>query len=125
MPTTQRMARLYMSRRLEHTRKQVQKGQVDTMKSEIKSLLKSECDGYRLNNISCLIRWTKDACGDPVDGLRLCFDNINGVNFGDFVDIGSRTYEGVIKECEAATNDFLNEVARRLTNDLRAGYRAN
>jgi len=94
------------------------------MKSEIKSLLKSEEGTYRLNNISYLRRWTESAIGEPVDGLRICFDNINGVDFGDFVDIESRTYEGVIKECEAATSDFLKEVSRRLTNDLRAGYRA-
>ena len=93
------------------------------MKKDINELVKRAVGRYRLNNLCYLDRWTKDALGDYVDGLKLCFDDVNGVNFGSCIDIKARDYEGIITECEAAINEFLKEVAERVTKDLKAGYR--
>lgn len=93
------------------------------MKKDIIALVKAPYGKYRLNNLCYLNRYTKSGIGEDVDALTLCFDNINGVNFSSWVFIQSRDYEGIITECEKAINDYLNEVATRLTKDLKAGYR--
>jgi hypothetical protein len=96
------------------------------MKKDIMALLKSENGTYRLNNISYLKRWTIDGLGNNVDCLTIEFDNINNVNYGySSYNIFSRDYDGIIAECEKATNKYLTEVTNRLTTDLRAGFRGS
>ena len=51
------------------------------MKKELLKILDSEDATFRLNNISYLHRWTKDALGNDVDRLELEFDHINGTCF--------------------------------------------
>jgi len=94
------------------------------MKKEIVALVNSEEGYFRLNNISKLYRYTKDALGQDCDALKIRFDNINHVCFGlSVVDIMSRDYDGIIAECQQATTKYLEEVARSLNNDIAAGYR--
>lgn len=94
------------------------------MKKEIMELVNSEEGTLRINNVSYLHRWTKDGLGNKVDKLVLEFDNINHVNFGIANrDIESRDYDGIVRECEDLTNRFFAEVSRRLTSDLKAGYK--
>lgn len=93
------------------------------MKKKIMELVKANEGTYRLNNICFLTRYTKSAIGENVDVLNLCFDNINGVNFGAWVVIKARDYDGIIEECNKAIEDYLNAVALRLTTNLKAGYR--
>lgn len=94
------------------------------MKKEIIQLVNSEEGSFRLNNISTLRRWTKNGLDMDVDKLELEFDCINGVRFSICDrEIESRDYEGIIKECQEITTRFLDEVARSLKNDMRAGYR--
>lgn len=88
------------------------------------ALINSEEGTFKLNNVSYLVRWTKDAMGNKVDMLRLEFDSINGVRYSLYKnEITARDYEGIIKECETLTNAFFAEVARSLTSNLKAGYR--
>ncbi|MBO7713961.1 MAG: hypothetical protein J6S85_10355 [Methanobrevibacter sp.] len=94
------------------------------MKKEIMKLVKSEEGTFRLNNISTLRRWSKDGLGNPVDKLVLDFESINHVCFGICdTEIHARDYDGIIAECQEITTRFLDEVARSLKNDMRAGYR--
>jgi len=94
------------------------------MKKEIIALVNSEEGYYRLNNISKLYRYTKDALNQDCDVLKIEFDNINHVYFGlSVIDIKSRDFDGIIAECQQATTKYLEEVARSLNNDIAAGYR--
>ena len=95
------------------------------MKKEIMELLKSKDGEMRLNNISKLVRVTKNALNDDVDILLIEFDAINKVNFTHFYasKIESRDYEGIIRECKSHTELFLTGVKERLLLDLEAGYR--
>ncbi|MEE0265275.1 MAG: hypothetical protein UD936_06565 [Acutalibacteraceae bacterium] len=94
------------------------------MKKEIMELINANEGTVRLNAVSYLTRWTVNAMGEKVDMLRLEFDSINGVRYSVFKnEIVARDYNGIIKECEAITNAFFAEVARSLTNNLKAGYR--
>lgn len=97
------------------------------MKKEIMNLIngkREEPAYFRLNNVSFLCRWTKDALGDDVDRLVLEFDNINDVNFSLYDrEIKSRDYDGVIKECQKITEAFFKEVSRTLVSNMGAGYR--
>lgn len=94
------------------------------MKKEIKALVNSKEGTFRLNNISYLKRWTKDALGDPVDMLVIDFDNINHVNFApQRYKITARDYDGIIEECTAAIEKHLLTVSNQLVKDINAGYR--
>lgn len=94
------------------------------MKKDIINLVNSSEGTLRLNNISSLHRWTKDALGDDVDRLSIEFDNINNVNFS-IVDreIKARDYAGIIAECCEKTQVFLQAVSETLCKNLSAGYR--
>ena len=93
------------------------------MKKDIINLINSAEGTYRLNNISYLRRWT-DWYGNPVDILAIEFDIINGVCFSIADNrIISREYDGIIAECQAKTEEFLNAINERLCKDLKAGYR--
>lgn len=96
------------------------------MKKDIMKMIcfeEREARTYRLNNISFLRCWNYDALGNHVDKLQICFDNINGVCFPyNQMDIKSRDYDGIIKECSEITERFLKNVNDKLVNDLRAGY---
>ena len=93
------------------------------MKKEILNLVKSEEGILRLNNISFLRRWTKDALNNPVDKLVIEFDSINHVRYSLYErDIESRDFEGIIKECEEKTHLFLTEVSNVICSNLRNGY---
>ena len=94
------------------------------MKKEIMNLVNSEEGTFRINNISYLKRWTKDAMGCKVDRLTLEFDSINHVRFSIYnTEIIARDYEGIIAECQELTTRFLAEVERTLFKNLGAGYR--
>lgn len=97
------------------------------MKKDIMNLINAkseEATYFRLNNVSYLRRWTKDALGDDVDRLVLEFDNINNVNFSLYDrEVKSRDYDGIIKECQKITEAFFLEVSRTLISNLGAGYR--
>lgn len=94
------------------------------MKKELMSVVNSEDGVFKLNNISYLKRWTKNAIGDNVDMLVLEFNNINNVNYSICDrEIKSRDYDGIIKECDDITKRFLDEVSRKIRSDLKAGYR--
>ena len=104
------------------TKKNSKKG--TTLKKAIVELINSERGELRLNNVSMLRRWTKNALDMDVDELKLYFDNINNVSFSIFdTTIKSRDYDGIIKECCALTEKFFTEVNRSLCNDMKAGYR--
>lgn len=95
-----------------------------TMKKAIMNLVNSDRGQIRLNNVSMLRRWTKNALDMDVDELTLDFDSINGVRFSIYdTTIKSRDYDGIIKECCTLTEKFFSEVSRSLCNDLKAGYR--
>lgn len=93
------------------------------MKKELMNVINSEDGTFKLNKISYLRRWTKDALGNDVDELTLEFNNINNVCYS-IADrkIKSRDYEGIIEECEEITKRFFEEVSRKICSDLRAGY---
>lgn len=96
------------------------------MKKEIMNLLNNTNEEayFRINNISYLRRWTKDALGNDVDRLTLEFDCINDVRFSVYdSEIKSRDYDGIIKECQELTQKFTDEIARTLCKNLGAGYR--
>ena len=87
-------------------------------------MVNSEEGTFRLNNISYLRRWSKDALGNNVDKLVIEFDNINNVCFSLYDrEIKSRDYEGIIGECEEKIQLFLSEVSKELCSNLKAGYR--
>lgn len=94
------------------------------MKKEIMNLINSEEGTFRLNNISILRRWTKNALKDDVDVLRIEFDTINNVSLGirNF-EIKSRDYEGIILECQEITSKYLLSVSDELCKNIRSGYR--
>lgn len=95
-----------------------------TLKKAIMNMVNSDEGEVRLNNVSTLRRWTKNALDMDVDELKLYFDNINSVYFGIYdTTIKSRDYDGIIKECCTLTEKFFAEVSRSLCNDLKAGYR--
>ena len=94
------------------------------MKKELLKILDSEDATFRLNNISYLHRWTKDALGKDVDRLELEFDHINGACFSLYDrNIKSRDYDGIIRESQEITQAFFTKVSHRLCSNLRAGYR--
>lgn len=94
------------------------------MKKELMSVVNSEEGKFRLNSVSYLRRWAKDALNQDVDKLVLEFNNINNVCYSICDrEIKSRDYDGIIKECEELTKKFMDEVSRKLCSDLRAGYR--
>lgn len=94
------------------------------MKKEIMNLVNSEQGIFRLNNISFLKRWTKDAIGNDVDKLMLEFDTINNVSIGirNF-DVLGRDYESIIEECQKITSKYLLSVSDELCKNIRSGYR--
>ena len=94
------------------------------MKKELLKILDSEDATFRLNNISYLHRWTKDALGNDVDRLELEFDHINGTCFSLYDgNIKRRDYDWIIRESQEITQAFFTEVSHRLCSNLRAGYR--
>lgn len=97
------------------------------MKKNIMNLINSESDEgicFRLNNVSYLKRWTRDALGNDVDKLVLEFDNINNVNFSLYdKEIKSRDYDGIISECQQITETFFAKVSKTLVSNLKTGYR--
>jgi len=94
------------------------------MKNEIMAMINSAEGSYRINNIATLRRWTKNGIGEDVDMLVIAFDPINGVNFGDdTIQINSRTYDGIVADCERAINNHMNRVAITLMENLENGYR--
>ena len=96
-----------------------------TMKKEITNLISAEEGTLRLNNVSFLRRWhTTNGLGEEYDGLEIRFDTLNGLSIkGCFaVEITSREYDGIIAECDIATQKFLDEAAKQITNDLRSGH---
>lgn len=104
--------------------------QVKVMKKDIMNLIDFKSDEtkdveyFRLNNVSYLKRWTKDAFGNDIDRLEINFDTINDVNFSIYDrEIKSRDYEGIIRECQEITKAFFDEVSATLIKNLGAGYR--
>lgn len=94
------------------------------MKKEIMNLINSEQGIFRLNNISYLHRWTKNAIGNDVDMLMLEFDTINNVSMGGRnFDVLSRDFEGIIEECQKITSEYLLSVSEELCKNMRSGYR--
>lgn len=92
------------------------------MKKEINVLLQSESSSLRLNNFSYLRRWQVDGLGCKCDKLVLEFDNINGTCFSIYDnEISSRSYDGILLECEQITNKFFNNVSKKLINDFKGG----
>lgn len=92
------------------------------MKKEINVLLQSESSSLRLNNFSYLRRWQVDCLGCKCDKLVLEFDNLNGICFSIYDnEISSRSYDGILLECEQITNNFFNNVSKKLNNDLKGG----
>ena len=94
-----------------------------TMKKEIFDLIKSERGTCRLNNYSYLYRWTKSGMGKDVDELVIEFEHLNGIEYTVSRPIESRDYEGIIEECQQATDEYFAYVAEKIKNNLRAGYR--
>ena len=94
------------------------------MKKEIIKLLESKEGTLKLNNISKLRRFTKNALNEECDILKLDFDTINDVDFGmSNIEIKSRDWKEIIKECECLTEQFLdNAVKERIIKNLKAGY---
>lgn len=97
------------------------------MKYEIMNLINStdgEAHYFRLNNVSFLCRYTKDALGEDVDKLYIDFDSINNVCFGICDrEIKARDYDGIIKECQQITKRFFENVSTELCCNIGAGYR--
>lgn len=94
-----------------------------SLTKEIKALLKAEEGIVKVNNISFLKRWTKDALGDACDCLELKFDYLSGVKGGASYRIDARTYEGVMEEIEEAIRDYFTSCMNKTLSNLKAGYR--
>ena len=94
-----------------------------SLAKEIKTLLKAEEGMAKVNDISYLKRWTKNALNDACDCLELRFDYLSGVKGGASYKIDSRTYEGVMVEIEEATRDYFTSCMNKTISNLKAGYR--
>jgi 3-dehydroquinate dehydratase len=94
-----------------------------SLTKEIKALFKAEEGMAKVNDISYLKRWTKNALDDACDCLELRFDYLSGVKGGASYRINSRTYEGVMAEIEEATRDYFTSCMNKTLRNLKAGYR--
>ena len=94
-----------------------------SLRKEIKDLLKAEEGMTKVNDISYLKRWTKDALGDKCDCLELRFDYLSGIKGGASYRIAARTYADVMTEIEEATRDYFTSCMNKTLSNLEAGYR--
>lgn len=94
-----------------------------TLKKEIMAAVNSENVDVKINNISYLHRWKKDALGEDVDRMTINFSYVAGVRGGWTKEIESRDYDGIIEEIEDATNEYMRNCAEQMIKNLRAGYR--
>lgn len=95
------------------------------MKKELLKFINSEEDVscFRLNAISYLKHYTKNAFGKKIDRITIEFDQI----FGRYCSISnneiiSRDFEGILTECQEKTEEFLNKVSYILCRELKAGH---
>lgn len=76
----------------------------------------------KINNISRLERWTKNAISEPVDKLIIRFAYVLGCTGGKSYEIKSRTYTAIIDEIKQHTRAYLAECATWICKDIDAGY---
>lgn len=95
------------------------------MKKELLNFVNDDKDEsrFRLNAISYLKHYTKNAFGKKIDRITIEFDQI----FGHYCSISnneiiSRDFEGILTECQEKTEEFLSEVSRILCRELKAGH---
>lgn len=94
-----------------------------SIKSEITELIASGEGSVKINEITLLYRWTKDALGNDVDGLHVVFKYVSGVRGGWTKEIAARDYDGIIAEIGAAAETYMQMCAEKMISNLRAGYR--
>ena len=95
-----------------------------TLKQEITALINSAEGRCRINSISTLNRFTKNAAGLDCDVLKLEFNTTFFPRCHVYDNtIKSREYAGIIAECEQITRETLQRISDKLCSDIRAGYR--
>lgn len=95
-----------------------------TLKQEITALINSAEGRCRINSISTLNRFTKNAAGLDCDVLKLEFNTTFFANCHVYDNaIKARNYDGIIAECEQITRKTMQNISDRLCSDMRAGYR--
>ena len=67
-----------------------------SLKKDIMNLVKSDEGSAKVNNITTLRRWTKNALGEDIDRMTATFEYVAGVKGGFVFDIASRDYNGII-----------------------------
>ena len=92
------------------------------MKKDILKLIESDDCVLRINEISYLHRWKRNALDVEVDELTITFSFVVGVGGGAVYHIGARDYDGIINEIERCTKDYLKTCADKAVKDLRNGY---
>lgn len=95
------------------------------MKKELLNFVNDDKDEsrFRLNAISYLKHYTKNAFGKKIDRITIEFDQI----FGRYCSISnneiiSRDFEGILTECQEKTEEFLSKVSYILCRELKAGH---
>lgn len=94
-----------------------------SLKKEIMAALKAEWAVVKINGISRLTRYQKDALGKDVDKMMIDFDYITGAKGGWSCPIKARDYDGILEEIGNATKEYLEMVAEQAIKNMKAGYR--
>jgi hypothetical protein len=94
------------------------------MKKEIMQLVNSDSGMLKLNAISRLVRDVNDLFGMHHDNLSIEFLDVNGDarTFQGSYRISSRTFAGIVAECEEYTRIHLQRCTDQLCSNLKNGY---
>ena len=94
-----------------------------TLKKEIAKAIRDGEGTVKINDISSLIRWTKNAIGEECDCLVIRFDYMCGIKGGWIRDIESRDVDGIIDEIKRLTTEYFLECSIATTKNIENGYR--
>ena len=89
------------------------------MKKELKELLKSEQGTLKINSVSVLRRWTKDALGTNVDKLVIEFSITRPYDYS--YEIKSRDTQGIVSEIMKHQTEAFTNASDTLNRRLRGG----
>lgn len=89
------------------------------MKKEIEKLLKSNGE-LKLNKIAKLKRWQLDGVGNKVDKLSIEFSLLYFREKDIMIE--ERNYKDIVNRVIKEQKIFLDDVDKKLTNNLKAGY---
>ena len=93
-----------------------------SIKKDIINLVMSEEGTVRINEITTIIRWTKNAVNAPVDRMVVTFAHVAGVRGGQTFDISARDYDGILKEIADCTHIYLENCADQMIQNMKNGY---